>query len=222
MELLQNEMLLTQKGKRVGADGKQHENRNYTIRRRSFRCWDKANPISRQGGAKEADAIPGTLSHYCFGAWSGSGVMQLRQYSCYCKPCSKREWRQCGYRAVVRSEKHKPKSSTVDSLMRWHNEGWVVYRIALKEDTELRQLREVSSERRLAFVNALGVGDVVGVYCAGGGAGGEVDHTFFWLAKLQEKSRADARIGDSPVLMRADATDPSWDIARGEYILNIQ
>ena len=64
-------------------------------------------------------------------------------------------------------------------------------------------------------------GDVVGVYC-GGGTGGDVDHTYFWLAKVQAKSRADARIGDSPVMMRADAPDPHWDIDMGEYILNTQ
>ena len=88
----------------------------------------------------------------------------------------------------------------------------------LKEDTEARELRKITVEQRLAFVKGLKVGDVVGVYCGGAG---DVDHTFFWLAKVQAKSRADAAIGDSPVLFKAAARDEGWDIEASEYILNI-
>jgi hypothetical protein len=122
----------------------------------------------------------------------------------------------------VRSQKHKPKGEEVAALMRWHQTGWVEYTMKLKEDTELRQLRQVSTEQRVQFANGLKVGDVVGTYC-GGEAGEEVSHTFFfWSAKVRAKSKADARLGDSPVLMKADAADPGWGIDRGEYILNIQ
>jgi hypothetical protein len=59
----------------------------------------------------------------------------------------------------------------------------------LRDDQEQRQLREISSEQRLAFVKGLTVGDVIGVYCGGEG---EVGHTFFWLAHpspAQKQSR---------------------------------
>jgi hypothetical protein len=65
----------------------------------------------------------------------------------------------------------------------------------------------------------LKVGDVIGVYCGGTG---DVDHTFFWLAKVQAKSRADAAIADSPALFKAAVRDEGWDIEASEFILNIQ
>jgi hypothetical protein len=64
----------------------------------------------------------------------------------------------------------------------------------------------------------LGTG-VIGVYCGGTG---DVDHTFFWLAKVQAKSRADAAIGDSPVFFKAAVRDEGWDIGASEFVLNIQ
>jgi len=39
---------------------------------------------------------------------------------------------------------------------------------------------------------------------------------------VQAKSRADAAIGDSPVLFKAAVRDEGWDIEASEYILNIQ
>lgn len=110
VQLLEEEMSLTAKGKRAAAGGKAPENKNYTVHRRFFRCWDKDNPIPRVG-QKEADAIPGTLSHYCFAAVSGPGKMQLRQYSCYCRHCCKREYEECQFKGVVRSRKHEPKAA---------------------------------------------------------------------------------------------------------------
>ena len=89
----------------------------------------------------------------------------------------------------------------------------------LKEDTEVRVLRAITAQQRLNFVKGLEVGDVIGVYCGGTG---DVDHTFFWLAKVQAKSRADAAIGDSPVLFKAAARNEGWDVEAFEYILNIQ
>jgi hypothetical protein len=41
-------------------------------------------------------------------------------------------------------------------------EGWVEYTMKLRDDQEQRQLREISSEQRLAFVKGLKVGDVIG------------------------------------------------------------
>ena len=98
-------------------------------------------------------------------------------------------------------------------------EGWVEYTMELRDDQEQRQLREISSEQRLAFVKGLEVGCVIGVYCGGEG---EVGHTFFWLAQVQRKSRVDAANGDSAVPFRAEKAGPGWDISRGEWILNIR
>ena len=94
-----------------------------------------------------------------------------------------------------------------------------VYTMELRDDQEQRQLREISSEQRLAFVKGLKVVDVIGVYC--GGEGG-VGHTFFWLAQVQRKSRVDAADGGSAVPFRAEKAGPGWDISRGEWILNIR
>ena len=41
MELLEKEMSQTAKMKRATAGGKAPENKDYTIHRRFFRCWDK-------------------------------------------------------------------------------------------------------------------------------------------------------------------------------------
>eukprot|EP00935_MAST-01C_sp_MAST-1C-sp1_P000947 g947.t1 len=222
MELLEKEMSQTAKMKRATAGGKAPENKDYTIHRRFFRCWDKENPIPREDklGQKESSAIPGTLSHYCYGAISTAGKMQLRQYSCYCFYCRTKQYKKCPWREVVRSRKHEPKKAGA-ARTRWLEEGWVEYTMKLKADADMRQLREISQERRLGFVKGLAAGDVIGVYCGKKG-GGEVDHTFFWLARVQQKTRTNAMEGDSPVPFRADKDDPGWDIAQGEWILNIR
>ena len=125
---------------------------------------------------------------------------------------------ECPFKEVVRSRKHEPKRGGA-ARRRWMEEGWVEYTMELRDDQEQRQLREISSEQRLAFVKGLKVGDVIGVYCGGEG---EVGHTFFWLAQVQRKSRVDAADGGSAVPFRAEKADPGWDISRGEWILNIR
>ena len=144
--------------------------------------------------------------------------MQLKQYSCYCGMCSEKRYSECPHLATTRSRKHEPKKAGL-ARTRWLETGWVEYSMKLKEDTEARKLREITSKQRLDFIKGLKVGDVIGVYCGGTG---DVDHTFFWLAKVQAKSRADAAIGDSPVLFKAAVRDEGWDIEASEFILNIQ
>ena len=77
-ELLVEEMSLTTKGKRVAAGGKQHENKDYTINRSFYRVWDTKNPLPR-AGLKEAGAIEGTRTHYCYAAISTPGIMSTTQ-----------------------------------------------------------------------------------------------------------------------------------------------
>ena len=48
-----------------------------------------------------------------------------------------------------------------------------------------------------------------------------IEEKFFEDAN-QTKSRADATIGDSPVLFKAAVRDEGWDIEASEFILNIQ
>ena len=61
-----------------------------------------------------------------------------------------------------RSRKHEPKKAGA-ARTRWLDEGWVEYGMRLKEDTEARELREISQERRLSYVKGLAVGGVIGV-----------------------------------------------------------
>jgi hypothetical protein len=98
--------------------------------------------------------------------------MQLRQYSCYCKKCSNGLYSEYPFKEVVRSRKHEPKRGGT-ARRRWMEEGWVEYTMGLKDDQEQRQLREISSEQRLAFVKGLEAGDVIGgcVLCTAGGRG---------------------------------------------------
>jgi hypothetical protein len=117
--------------------------------------------------------------------------------------CSEKRYSECPHLATTRSCKHEPKKAGL-ARTRWLETGWVEYSMKLKEDTEARKLREITSKQRLDFIKGLKVGDVIGVYCGGTG---DVDHTFFWLAKVQAKSRADAAIGDSPVLFKAAVRD---------------
>ena len=117
------------------------------------------------------------------------GKMQLKQYSCYCGMCSQGRYSECPHLATTRSRRHEPKKPG-PARTRWLETGWVEYSMKLKQDTEARELRKITVEQRLAFVKGLKVGDVVGVYCGGAG---DVDHTFFWLAKVQAKSRAQGR-----------------------------
>ena len=118
---------------------RRQENKNYTVHRRYFRCWDEDNPIPRVG-QKEADAIPGTMSHYCFAAISAPGKMQLRQYSCYCNKCSNGLYSECPFKEVVRSRKHEPKRGGA-ARKRWMEEGWVEYMMKLRDDRARVQSR---------------------------------------------------------------------------------
>ena len=163
------------------------------------------------------------LGRAAVGFWqrSGPGKMQLRQYSCYCSHCCRKEYKECQFKEIVRSRKHEPKAAKAAARRRWLEEGWVEYSMKLKKDAQCRELRQISDERRLAFAKGLRVGDVVGVYCGKEG-GGDVDHTFFWLAQVQRRSRVNAMDGDSPVPFTAEKDDPGWDLTRGEWILNIR
>ena len=60
----------------AAAGGKQQENRDYTISRSFYRVWDKQNPLPRVG-LKEAGAIEGTRSHYCYAAISTAGEVSV-------------------------------------------------------------------------------------------------------------------------------------------------
>ena len=94
--------------------------------------------------------------------------MQLKQYSCYCGMCSEKRYSECPHLATTRSRKHEPKKAGL-ARTRWVETGWVEYSMKLKEDTEARELREITSKQRLDFVKGLKVGDVIGVYCGGQG-----------------------------------------------------
>ena len=59
VEYLEQEMSITEKKRREQAGGKAVENKNYTVNRRFFVCWDKQNPMPKESGDKEADAIIG-------------------------------------------------------------------------------------------------------------------------------------------------------------------
>ena len=93
-------------------------------------------------------------------------------------------------------------------------EGWIEYKMVLKEEREMRQTRAYSKETRSAFAAGLEPGKCFGVYCGGSG---EVTHKFFWLAEALPESKQSNR-----VVFKADSADPNWDIKRGADVLNVQ
>ena len=77
--------------------------KTYEINSRHYVCFDESNPITKEG-EKEADPIPGTMSHYCFAALSVEGLMHIRRYSCYCPQCCTKQWEKCQNRSVVSTD----------------------------------------------------------------------------------------------------------------------
>jgi hypothetical protein len=120
----------------------------------------------------EADPVPETRSSYCFTAISVPGKLQLRRSSCYCENCARKKCADCLFIGVVRNGMHSklyPKPFT-DERKRWREEGWIDFKMVLKEEREMRQTRGYSNETRKAFAAGLGAGKCFGVYCGGSGA----------------------------------------------------
>ena len=106
-----------------------------------------------------------------------------------------------------------PKPFT-DERKRWREEGWIDFKMVLKEEREMRQTREYSNETRKAFAAGLGVGKCFGVYCGGSGA---VSHKFFWLAEALPENEHSSRM-----VFKAKSADPNWDITSGADVLNVR
>jgi hypothetical protein len=200
---------------RSKAAGSESKTNFYEINgRRHFICFDEHSPISKMG-EMEAKAVPGTMSHYCFAAVSCQpGKLLLRRFSCYCVNCSAKKYRACVFLDTIRT-KHGaliPKAFT-DAHKMYREQGWAPYEMVLVEDSTRRETRSISTETRKIFGSSLEPGACFPVYCGGVG---EVDHSFFWMAQARPMNRQ-----SNQVVFKAAASNPNWDIKKGDEVLNI-
>ena len=192
------------------------QRKDYQIGRRFFVVFDEQNPLVRHG-QMEANAIPGTMTHYCYSAVSSEGRIQIRKYSCYCRSCSKKQYALCIFVGVVRTKHAKlmPAKKRKEQHGRAMATGWVEYEMTLKDDVTSRETRQVSAQQRDVFASGLRAGSVVAVYCGGQGA---VDHSYFWLAEVAARKKK-----TSKVTYKATKNDPNWDIKKGvDTVLNVR
>ena len=174
--------------------------KDYTINQRIFLLLEPAE-IDRSN-ADEAKVFEGTNSHYVYEARTVPTKLSVRRYSCYCKHCSKREFKKCEHWNVWRSRKYRSQLKP---------DGWHEHTMTFVGEREAYALRKCSMEVRRNFIKNVNAGeDVIAVYC------GQRDSIGFWLARCEASSKQ-----SSEVVYLAKSKDDNWDIKKGEEVLNV-
>jgi hypothetical protein len=138
--------------------------------------------------------------------------MELRQFSCFCEHCSKKDYTNCESRHIVRSVKHEPKTGTGEREQ-WEKTGWITYKMKFHADHEIRQLRCHSKQERDKFAKTFKPGKFIGVYCGGSGV---ADSSWFFLAELLEGE------GGSVAYKWTKPACEGWAVKRGDQVLNVR
>ena len=153
--------------------------------------------------ADEAKYFSGTNSHYAYEARTVPTKLSVRRYSCYCKKCSARKFRECEHWEVWRSRKYRE---------HLQSDGWHTHKMSFVDERDAYLLRTCSMEVRQNFMqNHTHAGETtIAVYC------GDRDPCGFWLARCEAASKQ-----SNTVVYGAKKNDDNWDIKKGEQVLNI-
>ena len=153
----------------------------------------------------DSSHIVGTMSTYCYGFFKKPLHVSVRQFSCYCRWCSRSRYDKCKSLNVVRHNPSKPVRPGQVGYTKWRDEGWrnVILKIKSAPDRAVTRIVEQSLDAAMKYVSALPKHATVCVMTKEDGA------PSFWLASKQSEVQI------------ASASDESTGITRGEQVLPI-
>ena len=149
--------------------------------------------------------VKGTLSTYCYRFRKRALHLDVRQFSCYCRWCSRGQYRKCSNLAVVRHDPSNPLRPFDEGYRQWNEEGWrhVVQTAKSAPDKAVTRTSDQSIESACDFISSLPFGSTIAVRTKVEG------RSTFWLASKQSEVK------------KATRTDDNTGIKKGEKILNI-
>ena len=198
------------------AEMEQHEER-YVIQRRHIwrmepcechrtcKCPSDGRLTYKRNEAYDCTRVPGTLSTYCYMFEKKALNVSVRQYSCYCRWCSRDEWSKCTYLDVVRHRYGKAVRPLEAGYRQWRNEGWrkVVITKLSAPDRAVTRVATQSAAAAKVYVNNLAIGATIACLTT------ENDVRHFWLASKQSK------------IKKAVASDHTSGVKKGEDVIDI-
>ena len=175
--------------------------------RRVCKCPEDGRLTYKRNTAYDCTAISGTLSTYCYMFNKKALTVYVRQYSCYCRWCSRKEWSKCISLAVVKHRPEKPIRPLAAGFQKWRDQGWrtVVLKPLSAPDRAVTRIATQSVEAAKDYVRALDIGATFAVLHTNT----DNDERHFWLASKQSK------------IKKASRGDRTTGVKKNELILDI-
>lgn len=149
--------------------------------------------------------MDGTLSTYCYKFSKRALHLDIRQYSCYCRWCSRGEFHKCTHLDVVRHNPRNPVKASHSGYRTWRDEGFrhVVLTPKSAPDRAVTRTSDQSIQSACDFISKLPFGSTIAVRT-------KVDNTpTFWLASKQSEVKNAAK------------TDKNIGVKKGEKIITV-
>ena len=153
----------------------------------------------------DSTAVTGTMTTYCYKFSKRALHLDVRQYSCYCRWCSRDQFNKCNHLDVVRHNPENPIKSSDSGYRSWRDEGWrhVVLTIKSAPDPSVTRTSDQSIQSASEFISKLPFGSTIAVMT-------KVEGTpTFWLASKQSEVKT------------AQKSDKDTGITKGEQIITI-
>ena len=153
----------------------------------------------------DCNYIPGTMSTYCFAFFRKAHHCSVRQYSCYCRWCSRGKWDKCTFLHVVRHLPSKPLRPFDSGHRVWLNQGFRQVLVTPKSAPDRAVVRVATQSVQAAreYVAKLPVGaTIASLTCEDG-------KRDFWLASKQSSIR------------KATKAYRDSGIKKGDYVFDI-
>ena len=153
----------------------------------------------------DCSPINGTMSTYCFRFFKKALHAELREFSCYCRWCSRCVYNKCINLDIVRHKASMPVKPSHAGYTRWRDTGWRRINQVIKSTPDQAVTRTVdqSIDAALEYVLRLSLGKTIAVMTNIDGS------PSFWLATKHSEPR------------KAVVNDPDTGIKRGETILSV-
>jgi hypothetical protein len=153
----------------------------------------------------DSTPIKGTHSTYCYAFFKRALHVSVRQFSCYCRWCSRGNWDKCVNIDIVRHDVSRPVKPFDAGYNAWRDQGWrrIVLQVKSAPDPATTRVAVQSLDAAKAYVNKVAIGTTIAFLTADG------DNRGYWLASKQSEMRKSA------------ANDDTTGVKKGEYVLDI-
>ena len=149
--------------------------------------------------------VEGNLSTYCYYFKRRAMHVRTRQYSCFCRWCSRSQFQKCINLDIVRHKPEKPIRPLQPGYNEWITAGWrtTVQTALSAPDPAVTRVIDRSVAAASTYVSKLPMGSIVAVRTS------EDGEDSFWLASKQSEIKTATR------------NEPETGVERGEEMFSI-